>query len=1241
MKKNKHAAGIIIFVLITLIIVTSINFFLVFRTTADETISSGKYQLESIGAELENGINNAKNLTAQYAIKAQPLVNDRSALEAFIYESKDKIIKETDGVGFNVYVAGYDWHIIPDLELEDYDQTERTWFKGAIKNNGNTYVCAPYIDAVTGAICYTVSVSLENNNDVFAIDYTLSHIQNEIQKISISDNNTSVIVTEDGIIAGCSDQQYVGANLLDVYPDYIGIFNLAKTSNETVSTKLPQGLFHENLFATGTNSGWYLIVSINDWELYHDSYLWLFLGMSLNIIIFFIIFILYFITRKNEEKAQEALESKDDFLKAVTGDLKAPLNQILSNTDSRAFDEDKNYEARFQSIQDATKQLSESIQQIISYSNYVKSENRKKNRKDASRITKVSSKYRIIIIGLMSFSMLVSVASISWMTTRWCDARMQQMVGYYESQVTEWTTSQKTILDMFCVNISTKPEILNDSQEIIDYLDRITECYNQISASYIANKDFEQVVYMNTGWRPESGFKVEDRQWYMDTINSEDGFNISTPYIDAQTGNYCITFSERVYDNKTGEFLGVFGIDFYIDKLVEILGSSYSENSYAFLTDSRGTIINHPHGTYQMTGKKSTNIANLPYHKAGDDEGKVIVFTDYDGVLKVLIAKKTKVADFTVFVAFNFFTIYGRTILYGTIAFLSSIICILVIYHLLGSLIKWQEEMNNKLQDSADAAIAAGKAKSDFLAMMSHEIRTPINAIIGMNEMILRENKRDDIKGYANNIQSASKTLLSLINSILDFSKIEEGKLEIICVEYETIPLLVDIINMISARIKKTDLEFKLNIDPHLPRGMFGDDFRIKQIILNLLTNAVKYTEKGCVTLSIEGTPIDKKYVEIDVRVSDTGIGIKDTDINKLNASFQRFDQKRNRNIEGTGLGIAIVTSLLEMMGSTLLVKSVYGEGSEFSFVLKQKVTDWCDIGEINEETLITNTEDHNERFLVAEHADILVVDDNDMNLSVMKSLLKRNKIDPDFASSGAKCIEYVSFKHYDIIFLDHMMPEMDGIETLQNLKKQNLLKNDTTVIALTANAVVGAKEEYLLAGFNDYLSKPVDTVALEKTLAKYLPSFKYSYIDKAAQTKDTTTENDLLVFDKEEISKTDKLYINKLKDLHYIDTVFALSLCGSESVYISVIRMFMRTADNNKKKLAEYIENHQNKEFVLAIENTKNSARLIGAIELGNLSKELEKKAKENNIEAIREKTDLIFEWYDRIITDFNLIFK
>ncbi|MGN0480140.1 MAG: histidine kinase N-terminal 7TM domain-containing protein, partial [Lachnospiraceae bacterium] len=318
-------------------------------------------------------------------------------------------------------------------------------------------------------------------------------------------------------------------------------------------------------------------------------------------------------------------------------------------------------------------------------------------------------------------------------------------------------------------------------------------------------------------------------------------------------------------------------------------------------------------------------------------------------------------------------------------------------------------------------AKVANKAKADFLARMSHEIRTPINAVIGMNEMILRESKQQSVKNYANNIKSASNLLLSLINDILDSSKIESGKLEIVRAQYEFDSMVNDVINSIYIKTVEKSLEFNINIDPEIPNTLYGDDVRIRQILINLLGNAVKYTKKGGVTFSVELTGREDKYVFLKFAVADTGIGIKKEDLSRLGKSFERIDLEHNRNIEGTGLGTSIACDLLHMMDSELEVDSEYGVGSTFSFVLKQEVIKDEPVGDYRSR-INTIKEDYvYECQFTAPDARVLVVDDNDINRLVFRSLIKRTKIQVTDVASGRECLELVAKEHFDIIFLDHM----------------------------------------------------------------------------------------------------------------------------------------------------------------------------------------------------------------------------
>ncbi|MDE7478864.1 MAG: response regulator [Lachnospiraceae bacterium] len=400
------------------------------------------------------------------------------------------------------------------------------------------------------------------------------------------------------------------------------------------------------------------------------------------------------------------------------------------------------------------------------------------------------------------------------------------------------------------------------------------------------------------------------------------------------------------------------------------------------------------------------------------------------------------------------------------------------------------ENYNHTINLEKQKAIAeqASRAKSDFLARMSHEIRTPINSVLGMDEMILRESDASNIKKYAMNIKIYANALLGIINDILDTSKIESGKMEILPVEYEFDSLLNDVVNMISARAKDKDLHFNVNVDETLPNKMYGDDVRIRQVLLNLLTNAVKYTHEGSVSFTVSGRRTDDG-IFICYEVKDTGIGIKEEDMPKLSESFERIEECRNRNIEGTGLGMNIVVNLLRLMGSELKVDSVYGKGTTFYFELPQRIVSDDPIGNFCDRAEKLGEEYQYTGLFKAPDAKILVVDDNDINRMVFTCMLSNTEMQVTEAESGMETLRLVAKEHFDLIFLDHMMPELDGVETLQQMKTmENNLCKDTPVIILTANAVIGAKEQYLAEGFDDYLSKPIEPEKLEQMIRDRLP---------------------------------------------------------------------------------------------------------------------------------------------------------
>ncbi|MDO4188546.1 MAG: response regulator [Lachnospiraceae bacterium] len=399
-----------------------------------------------------------------------------------------------------------------------------------------------------------------------------------------------------------------------------------------------------------------------------------------------------------------------------------------------------------------------------------------------------------------------------------------------------------------------------------------------------------------------------------------------------------------------------------------------------------------------------------------------------------------------------------------------------------------QKRISKEAKEAREEAEEANNAKSSFLARMSHEIRTPLNAVIGFNSIIMKESLDEGIKQYAKDAKLAGETLLGLINDILDFSKIESGKLTLIDDEYSTAKLIKEEYLLFDLKAQEKGLKLIFDVDENIPSELYGDCIRIKQILTNILSNSIKYTQAGEIRFAVKCISKSNNTADIKYEISDTGMGIKEENLSKLFEAFERIEEKRNRNIEGTGLGVNICVQLLNMMGSSLKVDSVYGEGSTFSFILTQKIINDAPMGDFR----ILNIDDaheENERALInSPDSRILIVDDTIVNLKVLKGLLKSTDIKIDEANSGKKALELTAKVKYDLIFMDHLMPEMDGIEAMRLIKEQADGKNiDTPIIALTANALKGAYEEYKAYGFKDALFKPVKLAEINEKLWTYL----------------------------------------------------------------------------------------------------------------------------------------------------------
>lgn len=534
-----------------------------------------------------------------------------------------------------------------------------------------------------------------------------------------------------------------------------------------------------------------------------------------------------------------------------------------------------------------------------------------------------------------------------------------------------------------------------------------------------------------------------------------------------------------------------------------------------------------------------------------------------------------------------------------------------------------------KEKNMLEEVVRANKAKSQFLANMSHEIRTPINGILGMDSVLLKECHDENLREYAKNIQSAGQSLLSIINDILDISKIESGKMEILTIRYQLFSVLNDCYNLTKIKLQNKPVSFIMQINEKLPSWLYGDEVRIRQIINNFLSNAVKYTKEGNITFELDFEEKTDEQILLVITVRDTGIGIKEEDLGKLFESFTRIEEKRNRNIEGTGLGLNITKNLVNLMGGEVFAESTYGKGSCFTAKIPQKIADAKPMGDFGKRyQQYLSTSDDDKLSFLAPDAKILVVDDVTMNLKVVEGLLKATKIQIDTAVSGSECLECVKTTPYQMIFLDHMMPEMDGLETLEHMK--NLADNpnaQTPVIMLTANAIVGAKEEYIEAGFTDYLTKPIRETELLEMILKYLP--KELVCENGGQGIEKS--QDAQDMEQPEAGGEGAEPLQRLEQLEGLDVKTGLTYCmNEEDFYIEMLQEFLQA--DKASQLKHFLAEEDWDNYRTTVHALKSTSLTIGAAHLSGEAKALEMAAKEGNMDYIRSHHDGVMDEYKEL---------
>ena len=714
--------------------------------------------------------------------------------------------------------------------------------------------------------------------------------------------------------------------------------------------------------------------------------------------------------------------------------------------------------------------------------------------------------------------------------------------------------------------------------------------------------------FSGTWWVPPADYVATDRPWYTRPMEHPGEITILDPYVDVQSGNVMLALGKTLCDG-----VSVISVDISLDQIQKLTEDSVkSGNSdIEMLLNDKNVVVAHSDraeigknyseedGTFGAElVKKLGNSDDYSFDLYFGGSSFVVYVAELQNGWSCIVVKDAT----TVFSSLNYILIITISVVIAIVLILSAIM-----------------RRSNRYLHMSARAIAENEAKSSFLANMSHEIRTPINAILGMNEMILRESDDNTILTYSENIRTAGKNLLGLVNDILDFSRIEAGKIKIVPVDYDLSAMIIDLKNLIHNRAEDKGLVFVMNVDKDIPSILNGDETRIKQIIINLLTNAVKYTEEGSVTLNIGFIKEeDPDFITLKVSVADTGIGIRSEDRQKLFAKFERIEEKRNRYIEGTGLGLSITGSLLEMMGSSLTVDSVYGEGSTFGFDLRQRVVSREPIGdyEVSFRDRIGDSERYRESF-TAPDAHILVVDDNPMNLMVFKSLVKQIHVITDTAGSGDEAVDMSAGAKYDIIFLDHMMPEKDGIETLHEIKSKADGPNlDTPFVCLTANAISGARQTYISAGFDDYLTKPIDPDALEKMMLSFLPAEKVRLRREDEEPSGNDEDKDHGIFAPLAGSE--------------INAELGIKNSGTVDSYLSLLKIFLESIDENIELISGFYSDNDLQNYTIKVHALKSSARIIGAEEFGEEAQKLENAGKSGDSEYIRSHNDAFMERYE-----------
>ena len=788
-----------------------------------------------------------------------------------------------------------------------------------------------------------------------------------------------------------------------------------------------------------------------------------------------------------------------------------------------------------------------------------------------------------------------------------------------------------------------------DTGDILDYITAETvriqkevdeNCpglYGWIKGSYLDG----------AGWVPEPGYVAQERPWYLAAVAQNGNMTLVKPYLDAESHTMMITITSMLSDGKS-----VIAFDFGLSNLQEVMRQIYGEDSeyFGMVLDEDGGVVTHTDAEelgrsyLDETGTLGSLIAEKIF-RLGQNQFEL----QTDGKAYMVYADRIEGGWYSV-------SVIDTKAVYAPLRRITAVSVLIILLTITGLIALFlrsskrnlrhlleEEDYSRRLREAKETAERANAAKSEFLANMSHEIRTPINAVLGMNEMILRESRQAreqpdvgtgpavsalrNIDRFACDVKNAGSNLLAIINNILDFSKIEAGRMSIIEAGYQLSSVLNDVSSMIHFKAAEKGLDFVVEVDRTIPDNLYGDEVRVRQVITNVLNNAVKYTQEGSVRLAVRGDweagAAAGSTLRLSVLVQDTGIGIRPEDLSRLFSKFERLDMEKNSTVEGTGLGLVITHDLLEMMGGSIEVQSEYGKGSTFIITIPQKIVSADPIGDFRKRFETSIAEEAYRESFRAPEADILIVDDTKMNLTVVSGLLRNTGLRIDTAGSGAEGVAKAQEKAYDIILMDQRMPGMEGSEALQHIRAAKSGPNrNTPVICLTADAVIGARERYISAGFTDYLTKPIDSRSLEKMLMKYLPASKV-----------TTVVTEEPAGAEMQPAAGDEGEFRALREAG-IDPETGLGYCGGDpELYRPVLQDFARSAGEKRQKICDCLDAQDWKNYAIAVHALKSTAKTIGASELSSVAARLEAAAYEENADAIRREHGSMIRLYEETV--------